>query len=94
MTVELVNPVAFDENNFNKGPEPQSVLQEVINYLPIDMISNVTILVQSSGYITIKPIKLTRSDWSRLELIIRRMGGIWISNNKFSHWSIPMSTSN
>jgi len=94
MTVESVYPIAFDENNFKEGPKPQSMVKEVLKYLPEDLIHNVTILVQSLGYLTIKPIRLERSDWGRLDLIIKRMGGIWISNNKFSHWSIPLSAIN
>ena len=67
----------------------KSLLVEFSRYLPQDLITQVTVLLQHSGYVTVKPIRLTRDDWNRLNGIVKRMGGIWISNNRFSHWSIP-----
>jgi len=67
----------------------RSLPAEFLKYLPQDLLPKVTVLLQYSGYVTVKPTRLTRSDWSRLNKIVRQMGGIWISNNRFSHWSIP-----
>ena len=64
---------------------------EVRKLLPIDLLPYVTVLLQDSGYVTIKPERLIRSDWIRINDHVRRMGGIWISNSKHSHWSIPFS---
>jgi hypothetical protein len=40
---------------------------EMQRYLPRDLLSKVTILLQDSGYVTIKPKKLTRPEWRRFK---------------------------
>jgi len=62
---------------------------EVIKLLPKDLLPYVTVLFQDSGYVTICPRQLERSDWMRINDQVRRLGGIWISIRKHSHWSIP-----
>lgn len=63
--------------------------EQVKRYVPIDLQSKVTILLQDSGYVTIIPRDLSRTDWRRLNEAINKIGGIWVSNDRFSHWSIP-----
>jgi hypothetical protein len=78
---------------------------EVQKYLPQDLLSKVTILLQDSGYVTISRREkssmrprsnfwLTGSDWDRLDERVKQMGGLWISDGRFSHWSIPFSRAN
>ena len=63
----------------------------VHNFLPEDLLSKVTILLQESGYLTISPIKLSKYDWRRFNNKVKQMGGLWISDGEQSHWSIPWS---
>ena len=65
--------------------------EQVQRYIPLDLQSKVTILLQDSGYVTISPRGLSRLDWRRLNNIIKQIGGVWISDGRFSHWSIPFS---
>ncbi|MBN1683567.1 hypothetical protein JW865_08465 [Candidatus Bathyarchaeota archaeon] len=67
----------------------KSILIEVKSYLPQDLMTKVTVLMQKSGYITVKPQRLTRSEWSRFNKKVKQIGGFWVSNDRFSHWSIP-----
>lgn len=64
---------------------------EVRNLLPRDLLPYVVVLFQDSGYVTVCPRQLERTDWIRMNDQVRRLGGIWISNQKHSHWSIPFS---
>jgi hypothetical protein len=64
---------------------------EVKKHLPEDLLSNVTILLQDSGYVTISPRELTRSDWRRFNEQVKQMGGLWILKGARAHWSIPWS---
>ena len=64
---------------------------EVRKLLPKDLLPNVTVILQDSGYVTVCPRQLERSDWIRINDQIGRLGGIWVSNRKHSHWSIPFS---
>jgi hypothetical protein len=64
---------------------------EVRKLLPKDLLPYVTVLFQDSGYVTVCPRQLERSDWIRINDQIGRLGGIWVSNRKHSHWSIPFS---
>jgi len=64
---------------------------EVRKLLPKDLLPYVTILFQDSGNVTVCPRQLERSDWIRMNDKVRQLGGIWISNRKHSHWSIPFS---
>lgn len=64
---------------------------EVMKLLPWDLLPYLTVLVQDSGYVTISAGGLMRRDWIRVNERVRRLGGIWISNSRFSHWSIPFS---
>ncbi len=64
---------------------------KVRKHLPPDLLSQVTVLFQDSGYVTISPIRLIRPDWLRINAKVRRMGGSWVSNKRYSHWSIPFS---
>jgi hypothetical protein len=61
----------------------------VQNCLPPDLLSKLTILLQDSGYVTIKPKKLKKDDWIRINEKVQQMGGLWISSERLSHWSIP-----
>ena len=90
MTVASARHVAFTENNRIGKPSSQSVMGEVLRYVPKDLIPSITILLQASGCVTIRPTRLFRSDWRRLDYSVKRMGGHWISDHSFSHWIIPM----
>jgi hypothetical protein len=70
--------------NFNNKAEVQK-------HLPVDLVVKVTILLQDSGYITISPKKLNRSEWRRFNEKVKQMGGIWTFDCARAHWSIPWS---
>ena len=82
--------ISYDENQFGR-PDSRTVFSEVLGYLPKDLLTEVTILLQDSGYVSVKPIRLARADWYRLDRIVKKMGGIWVRNTRFSHWSIPLT---
>ena len=91
MDSELMNPISYDEKSDNGRPNSKTVFSEVLKYLPNDLLTEITILLQDSGYITIRPIKLARADWYRLDRSVKKMGGIWVTHAGFSHWSIPLA---
>ena len=64
---------------------------EVRKHLPQDLLPQVTVLFQGSGYVTISPRGLSGHDWRNVNEQVKKMGGIWLSNRRFSHWSIPFS---
>jgi hypothetical protein len=64
---------------------------KVKKHLPQDLLSEVTVLLQNSGYVTISSRSLTRPDWHRIDEKVRQMGGIWVSNGRNKYWSIPYS---
>ena len=64
---------------------------KVRNQLPQDLLLQLTVLIQNSGYVSINPIKLTREDWRRVNEKVKEMGGVWISGGVNNHWSIPLS---
>jgi len=90
MNSEQVGQISYNENQFGRL-NSKTVFSEVLEYLPKDLLTEVTILLQDSGYVTVKPIRLARSDWYRLDRSVKKMGGIWVSNTRFSHWSIPLT---
>ena len=85
-----VESISYNENNINGKPNPKTVLSELLKFLPNDLLTEITVLLQDSGYVTIRPLKLTRIDWIRLDRSVKNMGGTWVSNARFSHWSIPL----
>ena len=64
---------------------------EVQKHLPQDLLPQVTVLLQDSGYVTISPRGLERHDWHRIDEKVRQIGGQWVSNERYNHWSIPFS---
>jgi len=62
---------------------------EMKRHLPRDLLPKVTILLQDSGYVTIKPIKLTKPEWRRFNEKVKQMGGLWIFDGARAHWSVP-----
>ena len=90
MNSEQAGHISINENQFGR-PASTTVFSEVLGYLPKDLHTEVTILLQESGYVSIKPIRLARADWYKLDRIVKKMGGIWVSNTRFSHWSIPLT---
>jgi hypothetical protein len=64
---------------------------EMQKHLPEDLLPNVTILLQDTGYVTISPIKLSRYDWRRFNEKVKQMGGLWTFDSWCAHWSIPWS---
>lgn len=83
-----------DRRDFNGRSASILMRTEVSKYLPQDLLSKVTIILQASGYATLMLTQFTRRDWVRLNERVIRMGGLWISNSRFSHWSIPLSRAN
>jgi hypothetical protein len=94
MRIEPVGGLAFNESRPDGRPDSRSVFSEVLRYLPVDLLTDITILLQDTGYVTIRPIKLARADWCRLDLSVKKMGGIWVRGSGFSHWSIPLTRLN
>ena len=94
MRIEPVGRLAFNESRPDGRPDSRSVFSEVLRYLPVDLLTDITILLQDTGYVTIRPIKLARVDWYRLDRSVKKMGGIWVRGSGFSHWSIPLTRLN
>ncbi|MCX6654525.1 MAG: hypothetical protein NTY03_05310 [Candidatus Bathyarchaeota archaeon] len=90
MNSEQLGHISYDENQFVR-PNSRTVFSEVLGYLPKDLLTDVTILLQDSGYVSIKPIRLARADWYRFDRSVKKIGGVWVSNTRFSHWSIPLT---
>jgi len=81
-----------DKNKIQKDePSSRFACAEVQKHLPQDLLPKVTVLLQDSGYVTISPRVLTRPDWHRIDEKVRQMGGLWVSNERYNHWSIPFS---
>lgn len=93
MSIEPIRRITFN-GDIHARPDSRAVFSEVLSYLPNDLLTGITILLQDTGYVTIRPIKLTRSDWYRLDRSVKKMGGIWVRGAGFNHWSIPMVRSN
>lgn len=72
-------------------PSSRFACGEVEKNLAQDLLPQLTVLLQDSGYVTISPRVLTRADWNRINKKVRQMGGIWVSNERYNHWSIPFS---
>jgi hypothetical protein len=71
--------------NFNNKTEVQK-------HLPEDLLNKVTILLQDSGYVTIRPRDMSRYEWRQFNEKVKHMGGLWIFEaSAHSHWSIPWS---
>lgn len=94
MSIEPAGSIAFNEKPLDGRPDSQTVFSEVLSFLPGDLLTGITILLQDTGYVTIRPIKLARADWYRLDRSVKEMGGIWVSGSGFSHWSIPLTRHN
>ena len=94
MIVQQVESISFNEKNRGGRPDSKTVFSDVIKYIPNDLLTGITILLQDSGYITIRPIKLARIDWYRLDRSVKKMGGVWVRGARLSHWSIPLTRLN
>ena len=94
MIVQQVESISFNEKNRSGRPDSKTVFSDVIKYIPNDLLTGITILLQDSGYITIRPIKLARMDWYRLDRGVKKMGGVWVRGARLSHWSIPLTRLN
>jgi hypothetical protein len=94
MSIQQVDHVSFNENNFTGRPDSKSVFLDIIRCLPNDLLTGITILLQDTGYISIRPIKLARVDWYRLDRSVKKMGGVWVRGSSLSHWSIPLTRRN
>ena len=70
------------------------MFSNVIRCIPNDLLTGITILLQDTGYITIRPIKLARMDWYRLDRSVKKMGGVWVRGSSISHWNIPLTRLN
>ena len=62
---------------------------EMKKHLPLDLLPKVSILLQDSGYVTIRPRELSSIDWRRFNEKVKQMGGLWVFNGARAHWSIP-----
>jgi hypothetical protein len=94
MSIQQIAHISYNEKNHSGRPDSKTVFSDVIKYLPNDLLTGITILLQDTGYITIRPIKLARMDWYRLDRSVKKMGGIWVSGTSLSHWSIPLTRPN
>ena len=94
MSIEQIEHISYNEKNNSGRPDSKTVFSDVIRFLPNDLLTGITILLQDTGYITIRPIKLARMDWYRLDRSVKKMGGIWVSGTSLSHWSIPLARPN
>lgn len=68
--------------------------REIQQFFSQDILSKLTILLQNSGYITIKPERMDREDWIIVNDKVKQIGGLWVSKGKLSHWSIPYTHRN
>jgi len=89
MSIESFRRIPFNQKLPEGRPDSQLVFSEVLSYLPKDLLTGITILLQDTGYVTIRPINMARSDWYRLDRSVKKMGGIWVRDAGFRHWSIP-----
>ena len=64
---------------------------KVKKHLPQDLLPQVTVVLQDSGYVTISSRSLTRPDWHRIDEKVRQMGGIWVSSEGNKYCRIPNS---
>jgi len=79
------------KNNDKDKLNSRVVCAKVKKLLPQDLLPQVTVLLQDSGYVTISSGSLTRPDWHRIDEKVRQMGGIWVSSGRNKYWSIPFS---
>jgi hypothetical protein len=93
MNIEPMARIPFVER-LGGRPDSKSVFSEVLSYLPSDLLIGITILLQDTGYVTIRPINMARSDWYRVDRSVKKMGGVWVRGAGFSHWSIPLTRPN
>jgi hypothetical protein len=94
MSIDSIRRVPFNRNLPGSRPDSRSVFSEVLSYLPNDLLTGITILLQDTGYVTIKPTNMARSDWYRFDRSVKKMGGVWVRDAGFSHWSIPLTRPN
>jgi hypothetical protein len=94
LSVQQIEHISYNEKNHSGRPDSKTVFSDVIKCLPNDLLTGITILLQDTGYITIRPIKLARMDWYRLDRSVKKMGGVWVSGTRLSHWSIPLTRLN
>ena len=94
MSIQQIAHISHNEKNHSGRPDSKTVFSDVIKYLPNDLLTGITILLQDTDYITIRPIKLARMDWYRLDRSVKKMGGLWVPHAGFSHWSIPLTHPN
>ena len=79
----------FNKNKDKKDSKDAHL--KIVNQLPQDLLHQVTVLIQDSGTVSIRPKKLTRVDWVRINDKVKEMGGVWVSHGEVNHWSIPLS---
>ncbi len=91
---DAVRRISFGVKHPEGRPDSRAVFSAVTSYLPTDLLTGITILIQDTGYVTIRPIKLARADWYRLDRSVKKMGGIWVRGVGLSHWSIPLTRLN
>ena len=94
MSIHQIEHISYNEKNYSDRPDSKSVFSNVIRCIPNDLLTGITILLQDTGYITIRPIKLARMDWYRLDRSVKKMGGVWVHGSSLSHWSIPLTCLN
>ncbi len=94
MSIDQLELISYNEKNRSGRPDSKTVFSQVLKCLPNDLLTGITILLQDSGYVTIRPIKLARMDWYRMDRSVKRMGGVWVSGTRLSHWSIPLTRPN
>ena len=84
-----MSQIKYDKDRESKDAKDARL--KVKKQLPQDLLLQLTVLLQNSGYVSINPIKLTREDWRRVNEKVKEMGGVWVSKGVNNHWSIPLS---
>ena len=79
----------FNKNKEKKDSNDSHLM--IVNQLPQDLLHQVAVLIQDSGTVSIRPKRLSRSDWGRINDKVREMGGVWVSHGEVNHWQIPLS---
>lgn len=90
MVVVMTMSLIIDKKN-QDNYNSRTACAEIRKNLPYDLLPFITVLLQDSGYVTIKPRRINHPNWIRVNEKVKQMGGIWVSNGRFSHWSISYS---
>lgn len=69
---------------------PPGAVRLVRDVLPPDLLPKLTTVLQSGGAVTITAEWFPRPDWTRVDDVVKSMGGVWIRDGKMSRWEVPV----